>query len=89
MGYMLIDVRLPLLYKSLARLSRHGLRLKGNLCELSGAFSNSSVTLFSRSASNADGRGFASRFGHTKDHHKNGANCLHASHAYIRIGVYQ
>ena len=36
---MLIDVRLPLLYKSLARLSRHGLRLKGNLCELSWAFS--------------------------------------------------
>ena len=33
------------------------------------------------------GRGFASRLGHTKDHHKNVANCLHALHACIRVGV--
>ena len=30
------------------------------------------------SASRTVGREFASRPGHTKDHHKNGTNCLHA-----------
>ena len=33
------------------------------------------------SASNTVGRDFASRPGHTKDHHKNGTNCLPAWHA--------
>ena len=33
--------------------------------------------------------GFASRPGHTKDHHKNGTNCLPAWHAGIRVGVWQ
>ena len=28
--------------------------------------------------------GFASRPGHTKDHHNNGKNCLPALHAYVR-----
>ena len=33
------------------------------------------------SASNTVGREFASRPGHTKDHHINGTNCLPAWHA--------
>ena len=33
------------------------------------------------SASHAVGRDFASRTGHTKDHHKIGTNCLAAWHA--------
>ena len=33
------------------------------------------------STSHMAGRGFASRPGHTKDHHKNGTNCLPAWHA--------
>ena len=33
------------------------------------------------SASRMVGREFASRPGHTKDHHKNGTNCLPAWHA--------
>ena len=33
------------------------------------------------SASRTVGREFASRSGHTKDHHKNGTNCLPAWHA--------
>ena len=33
------------------------------------------------SASDTVGREFASRPGHTKDHHKNGTNCLPAWHA--------
>ena len=33
------------------------------------------------SASHMVGRGFASRLGHTKDHHKIGTNCLPAIHA--------
>ena len=33
------------------------------------------------SASRAVGREFASRPGHTKDHHRNGTNCLSAWHA--------
>ena len=33
------------------------------------------------SASRTVGREFASRPGHTKDHHKNGTNCLPAWHA--------
>ena len=32
------------------------------------------------SASHTVGREFASRPGHTKDHHKNGTNCLPAWH---------
>ena len=35
----------------------------------------------SMSASRTVGREFASRPGHTKDHHKNGTNCLPAWHA--------
>ena len=31
------------------------------------------------------GRGFASRPGHTKDHPKNGTNCLPARHACVRV----
>ena len=31
--------------------------------------------------------GFVSRPGHTKDHHKNGTNCLPALHACVRVGV--
>ena len=37
------------------------------------------------SASHAVGRGFASRPGHTKDHHKIGTNCLPAWHACVRV----
>ena len=33
------------------------------------------------SASRTVGREFASRSGHTKDHHQNGTNCLPAWHA--------
>ena len=33
------------------------------------------------SASHKGGRRFASRPGHTKDHHKNGTNCIPAWHA--------
>ena len=33
------------------------------------------------SASRTEGREFASRLGHTKDHHKNGTDCLTAWHA--------
>ena len=43
------------------------------------------------SASRTVGREFASRPGHTKDHHKNGTNCpppLHR-HACVRVGVWQ
>ena len=39
------------------------------------------VFVVSVSASHTLGRGFASRQGHTKDHHKNGTNCLPAWHA--------
>ena len=41
--------------------------------------------MVSVSASHTIGRGFASRPGHTKDHHKNGTNCLPARHA-MRYG---
>ena len=41
------------------------------------------------SASRTVGREFASRPGDTKDHHKNGANCLPAWHACVRVGVWQ
>ena len=37
------------------------------------------------SASHTVGRGFASRPDNTKDHHKNGTNCLPAWHA-LRLG---
>ena len=37
--------------------------------------------VFSVSAPHTVGREFASRPGHTKDHHKNGTNCLPAWHA--------
>ena len=36
---------------------------------------------------NVVGCEFASRLGHTKDHHKNGTNCLPALHACVRVGV--
>ena len=38
-------------------------------------------SVVSVSASRTVGRAFASRPGHTKDHHKNGTNCLPAWHA--------
>ena len=41
------------------------------------------------SASHAVGHGFAPRPGHTKDHHKNGTNCLLAWNACNREGVCQ
>ena len=44
-----------------------------------------SGTLFSHMV----GREFESRHGHTKDHHKNGANYLPALHKCIRVGVGQ
>ena len=43
--------------------------------------------LVSVSASRMVGRGFTSRPGHTKGHHKNGTNCLPALHACVRAGV--
>ena len=43
--------------------------------------------VFIVSASHVVVCGFASRPGHTKDHHKNGTNCLPALHACIRVGV--
>ena len=39
----------------------------------------------SESASRTVGREFASRPGHTKDHHNNGTNCLPAC---VRVGVF-
>ena len=39
------------------------------------------------SASHMVGFGFASRPDHTKDHHKNGTDCLPALHACVRVGV--
>ena len=39
----------------------------------------------SMSASHTVGRGFGSRPGNTKDHHKNGTNCFPAWHADIRL----
>ena len=40
----------------------------------------SGCLVVSLSASYTVGRGFASRPGHTKDHHKNGTNCFPAWH---------
>ena len=45
--------------------------------------------VISVSASHAVGRGFGPRPGHTKDHHRNGTNCLPAWRACIRVGVRQ
>ena len=39
------------------------------------------------SYSYAISRGFVPWPGHTKNHHKNGANCLPAWHACVRVGV--
>ena len=39
------------------------------------------------SASHAVGRGFASRSGHTEDHHKNDTNCLPSWYTCVRVGV--
>ena len=39
------------------------------------------------SASQVESRGFAPQMGHTKDHHKNGTNCLPVWHACIRVGI--
>ena len=41
----------------------------------------------SKCVSQMVGRGFTSPPGHTKDHHKNGTNCLPALHAWVRVGV--
>ena len=43
--------------------------------------------VISMSASHMVGRGFASPPGHTKDHQKNGTNCLPTLHACVRVGV--
>ena len=43
--------------------------------------------LVSVSAPHAVGHGFAPRPGHTKDHHKNGTNCLTAWYACVKVGV--
>ena len=43
----------------------------------------------SRCASHTGGPGFPSRPGHTKDHHKNGTNCLPAWYAMRKVGVGQ
>ena len=34
----------------------------------------------------ATSHGFAPQSGHTKDHHKNGTDCLRAWHACVRVG---
>ena len=49
-------------------------------------FSSGKVSV---SASHMVGCGFASRLCHTctKDHNKNGTNCLPALHACVRVGV--
>ena len=51
------------------------------------------VTYFSLlhiwSASHTVGCEFASQLGHTKDHHKNGTNCLPALHTSVRVRVWQ
>ena len=39
------------------------------------------------SASHAVVCGFASRLGHSKDHHKYSTNCIPAWHAGIRVGI--
>ena len=44
-------------------------------------FPSSVGLVVSVSASRPVGRGFDPRPGHTKDHHKNGTNCLPAWHA--------
>ena len=41
------------------------------------------------SASSAACHGFAPRPSHTKNHNKNGTNCLHAWHTGVRVGVWQ
>ena len=41
------------------------------------------------SASRTVGREFASRPGHTKDHHKNGTIASLHRHACVRVGVWQ
>ena len=41
------------------------------------------------STSHAAGIGFVPKPVHTKDHHKNGTNCLSAWHTANRIGVWQ
>ena len=43
--------------------------------------------VISESASHEVGRGFAPRLGLTKDHYKNGTNCLHVWLACVRVGV--
>ena len=43
----------------------------------------------SESTSHVVGRGFAAQPGHTKDHHRDGTNCLPALHTCVRVGVWQ
>ena len=45
--------------------------------------------IYSVSTSHMVGHGFGSRPGHTKDHPKNGTNCLPALHTCVRVGVLQ
>ena len=58
----------------------YGVEMVNNMMSLS---SNSNGT------ANLTDLGFAPRPGHTKDHHKNGTNCLPAWHAGTRVGVWQ
>ena len=55
----------------------------------SGILSLRVVLVDSMSASHTGGRGFTSLPGHTKDHHKNGTNCLPALHVCVRVRVWQ
>ena len=43
--------------------------------------------MVSVSATHTVGRGFASQPGLTKDHDKNGKNCLSVLHPCVRVGV--
>ena len=52
-------------------------------------FTPLSIILRLRAASHAVGRRFAPRPSHTKDHYKNGTNCLPAWHTGFRVGISQ
>ena len=54
--------------------------LEFNFTEIKDMFSSVSAT-------HAVGRRFTPWPGHTKDHHKNGINCLPACYARVKVGV--
>ena len=56
---------------------------------LSCSFCVRGALVVSVSASHTVGCVFATRLGHTKDHHKNFSNCLPALHACVRVGVWK